>query len=108
MTIDTLKNGEKSNRELLTLEGKVADDHLDKVKVHGKKATMKDGKYSARVLFKNGRIRSDSERCNRKLTTRKVDIDVHEAPDISELTPKTDVKLSSGESVKIHLKAGKS
>lgn len=37
LTIDTPKKGDKFNRESLTVEGKVADDHLDQVTVNGKK-----------------------------------------------------------------------
>lgn len=37
LTIDTPKKGEKSNKESLTVEGKVTDDHLDQVTVNGKK-----------------------------------------------------------------------
>lgn len=37
LTIDTPKKGDKSNRESLTVEGKVADDYLDQVTVNGKK-----------------------------------------------------------------------
>nr|WP_257215495.1 S8 family peptidase [Bacillus pumilus] len=108
LTIDTPKKGEKSNRESLTVEGKVADDHLDQVKVNGKKATVKDGKYSARVLLENGKntIKVTAKDVAGNKTTRKVDIDVqYEAPDISELTPKEDMNLSSGESVKISFKS---
>ncbi|MCY9574895.1 S8 family serine peptidase [Bacillus xiamenensis] len=104
LTIDTPKKGEKTNRESLTVEGKVADDHLDQVTVNGKKATVKDGKYAARVLLENGEntIKVIAKDAAGNKTTKKVDIDVqYDAPVISKLTPKEDSTLSSGESVKI-------
>ncbi|MCW6697495.1 S8 family serine peptidase [Bacillus sp. RP12] len=104
LTIDTPKKGEKSNKESLTVEGKVTDDHLDQVTVNGKKATVKDGKYSARILLENGKntIKVTAKDAAGNKTTKKVNIDVqYEAPEISKLTPAENVHLSSGESVKI-------
>ncbi|OLP66538.1 Bacillopeptidase F precursor [Bacillus pumilus] len=108
LTIDTPKKGEKSNKETLTVEGKVADDHLGQVTVNGKKATVKEGKYSARVLLENGKnkVKVIAKDLAGNKTTKTVDIDVqYDAPNISELTPSTDVHLSAGESVKISLKS---
>lgn len=104
LTIDTPKKGEKSNKESLTVEGKVTDDHLDQVTVDGKKAAIKDGKYTARILLENGKntIKVTAKDAAGNKTTKKVDIDVqYEAPEISKLTPAENVNLSSGESVKI-------
>lgn len=108
LTIDTPKKGDKSNRESLTVEGKVADDYLDQVTVNGKKANVKDGAYSARVLLENGKntIKVTAKDAAGNKTTKKVDIDVqYDAPVISELTPKENMNLSSGESVKISFKS---
>ncbi|MCK6162233.1 S8 family serine peptidase [Bacillus pumilus] len=104
LTIDTPKKGGKSNKESLTVEGKVTDDHLDQVTVNGKKATVKDGKYSARILLENGKntIKVTAKDAAENKTTKKVNIDVqYEAPEISKLTPAENVHLSSGESVEI-------
>nr|WP_223256508.1 S8 family peptidase [Bacillus sp. NMCC4] len=104
LTIDTPEKGGKSNKESLTVEGKVTDDHLDQVTVNGKKATVKDGKYSARILLENGKntIKVTAKDAAGNKTTKKVNIDVqYEAPEISKLTPAENVHLSSGESVKI-------
>ncbi|MFS0654198.1 S8 family serine peptidase [Bacillus sp. 179-C3.3 HS] len=108
LTIDTPKKGEKLNRESITVEGKVNDDHLDKVTVNGKKATVKDGMYAARILLDHGQntvhVIAKDEAGNK--TAKKVVIDVqYDAPIISDLTPTTDVHLSSGESVKISFKS---
>ncbi|MFP3809700.1 S8 family peptidase [Bacillus sp. SIMBA_005] len=104
LTIDTPKKGEKTNKESFTVEGKVIDDHLDQVTVNGKKATIKEGKYSARILLENGenaiKVTAKDEAGNK--TTKKINIDVqYDAPEISKLTPADNVHLASGESVKI-------
>lgn len=104
LTIDTPKKGEKTNKESLTVEGKVTDDHLDQVTVNGKKATIKGGKYSARILLENGEntIKVTAKDAAGNKTTKKINIDVqYEAPEISKLTPAENVYLASGESVKI-------
>lgn len=104
LTIDTPKKGEKTNKESLTVEGKVTDDHLDQVTVNGKKATIKGGKYSARILLENGKntIKVTAKDAAGNKTTKKINIDVqYEAPEISKLTPAENVHLASGESVKI-------
>ncbi|MGE6625165.1 S8 family serine peptidase [Bacillus pumilus] len=104
LTIDTPKKGEKTNKESLTVEGKVTDDHLDQVTVNGKKATIKGGKYSARILLENGKntIKVTAKDAAGNKTTKKINIDVqYEAPEISKLTPAENVYLASGESVEI-------
>ncbi|MEH7633752.1 S8 family serine peptidase [Bacillus pumilus] len=104
LTIDTPKKGKKTNKESLTVEGKVTDDHLAQVTVNGKKATTKDGTYSARILLENGEntIKVTAKDAAGNKTTKKINIDVqYEAPEISELTPAENVHLASGESVKI-------
>ncbi|WP_326849213.1 S8 family serine peptidase [Bacillus pumilus] len=104
LTIDTPKKGEKTNKESLTVEGKVTDDHLDQVTVNGKKATIKEGKYSVRILLENGKnmIKVTAKDAAGNKTTKKIKIDVqYEAPEISKLTPAENVHLASGESVKI-------
>ncbi len=104
LTIDTPKKGEKTNKESFTVEGKATDDHLDQVTVNGKKATIKDGTYSARILLENGKntIKVIAKDAAGNKTTKKINIDVqYEAPEISELTPAENVHLASGESVKI-------
>ncbi|MEK5007901.1 S8 family serine peptidase [Bacillus sp. FSL K6-3312] len=104
LTIDTPKKGEKTNKESLIVEGKVTDDHLDQVTVNGKKATIKGGKYSARILLENGKntIKVTAKDAAGNKTTKKINIDVqYEAPEISKLTPAENVYLASGESVKI-------
>ncbi|PNB52414.1 hypothetical protein C1X64_35385, partial [Pseudomonas sp. GW456-E7] len=54
LTLDNPKDGEKTNKETLTVKGSVSDDNLKEVKVNGKKATVTDGSYSARILLENG------------------------------------------------------
>ena len=44
----------KTNKETVTVEGTVEDANLDWVKVNGQAATVKDGKYSKRIMLENG------------------------------------------------------
>ncbi|WP_443089796.1 S8 family serine peptidase [Virgibacillus sp. MG-45] len=104
LTIDNPKDGEKSNRETVTVEGTVSDANLDWVKVNGQKATVTDGKYSKRILLDNGqneiKVVAQDLAGNKKV--KKVTMDVKfNAPVIENLTPVEDVHLNTGESVKI-------
>src|SRR5699024_216222 len=53
LTIDSPSDGEKMNRETVTVEGTVADDNLDYVEVNGQVANVSDGEYSKRILLDN-------------------------------------------------------
>nr|WP_176555891.1 S8 family peptidase [Virgibacillus ndiopensis] len=104
LTIDNPENGDKSNRETVTVEGTVSDANLDWVKVNGQKARISDGSYSKRILLDNGenqiRVVARDEAGNK--TVKKVTLDVkYNAPEIESLTPTEDKYLQAGESVKI-------
>ncbi|MGE6631303.1 S8 family serine peptidase [Bacillus sp. NPDC077027] len=110
LNIDTPRSGEKLNKEAVTVEGKVSDDHLDQVTVNGKKATVKDGTYSARILLGNGKntleVIAKDLAGNQKI--KKISIDVnYDKPIISGLTPSEDIEIASGESVKISFESSK-
>lgn len=104
LTIDNPKKGDKLNRETVTVEGAVADDHLEFVRVNGQKATVKDGNYSKRILLDNGEneieVVAQDEAGNS--TTESVTVQVkYDAPEIEGLTPAEDVSIEAGESVKV-------
>lgn len=104
LTIDTPKDGDKSNRETVTVEGTVDDDHLDFVEVNGQKATVEDGSYSKRILLENGdneiKVVAQDEVGNKK--TKSVMIDVkYNAPVLENVTPTEDKNLQTGQSVRI-------
>ncbi|WP_342542411.1 S8 family serine peptidase [Paenisporosarcina sp. FSL H8-0542] len=54
LTLDNPKNGDKTNRETVTVEGTVSDVNLKSVQVNGFEAAIVDGKYSKRILLDNG------------------------------------------------------
>src|SRR5690625_1540978 len=55
LTIDHPADGDKTNRETVTVEGTVQDEHLDYVEVNGQKADVTDdGQFSKRILLDNG------------------------------------------------------
>lgn len=111
--LDTLKpeleitspvNGSKSNRETVTVTGKVTDENLDWVKVNGQKATIKDQTFTYRLVLDEGintiKVIAQDKASNK--ITKTISIDVkYTAPEISTLVPNADKILKSGESVKI-------
>ncbi|NBJ69278.1 MULTISPECIES: S8 family peptidase [Clostridia] len=106
LTIDSPKDKDKFNRETVTVEGTVSDDHLDVVKVNGKKAKVENGKYSKRMLLDNGnnkiKVVAQDEAGNKTKEQISLDVD-YTAPKIENLTPTEDVNLKAGESVKFEL-----
>ncbi|WP_432339501.1 S8 family serine peptidase [Bacillus tequilensis] len=104
VTLDNPKDGEKTNKEALTVKGSVSDNNLKEVKVNGKKATVTDGSYSARILLENGRneVKVTASDLAGNKTTKKAVIGVNfDQPVISGLIPGEDKILKAGESVKI-------
>ncbi|HLQ71818.1 MAG TPA: carboxypeptidase regulatory-like domain-containing protein, partial [Bacillota bacterium] len=104
LTIDTPADGEKTNRETVTVAGTVADENLDYVEVNGQAADVSDGEYSKRIMLDNGEndihvvaVDAAGNEANQSIT-----IDVkYNAPEIENLTPDEDVDLVTGKSVKI-------
>lgn len=110
LTLDNPKNGEKINKETLTVKGTVSDDNLKEVKVNGKKATVTDGSYSARILLENGsnEVKVTATDLASNKTTKKAVIDVNfDQPVITGLIPDEDKTLKAGESVKIAFSSAK-
>ncbi|WP_412675034.1 hypothetical protein [Bacillus amyloliquefaciens] len=110
VTIDSPANGDKTNKEAVTVKGKAYDAHLKEVKVNGKKAEVNNGSYQARIHLENGsneiKVTASDEAGNK--TTKKTVIDVnYNAPVISGLVPGADKELKAGESVKIAFSSGK-
>lgn len=110
LTLDNPKNGEKINKEAVTVKGTVSDDNLKEVKVNGKKATVTDGSYSARILLENGsnEVKVTATDLAGNKTTKKAVVDVNfDQPVITGLIPGEDKTLKAGESVKIAFQARK-
>ncbi|MGM9921482.1 MAG: S8 family serine peptidase [Bhargavaea sp.] len=103
LTIDSPADGEKTNRETVTVQGSVSDANLDWVKVNGQKAEVSDGKYSKRILLDNGEnvIRVVAQDAAGNKVTKNVTIQAkYGAPAIENLVPAEDVNLKTGQSFK--------
>ena len=104
LTIDNPVDGDKTNRETVTVEGTVEDANLEAVTVNGQQATVTDGSYSKRILLDEGaneitviaRDAAGNEVSETVTLTAKFT-----APAIENLTPAEDVYLTTGRSVKI-------
>ena len=103
--IDSPTDGDKTNRETVTVEGFASDDHLDYVEVNGAEANVDgDGRFTKRILLDNGE--NDIEvlavdKAGNK-TKKSVTLDAkYNAPDIENLTPAENQYINTGESVKI-------
>lgn len=104
LTIDNPKNGDKSNRETVMVEGTVSDANLDWVKVNGQNAEVVNGNYSKRILLDNGENEITvvaSDKANNQTSKTVVVTAQYNAPSIENLTPTNDVYLTTGKSVKI-------
>lgn len=104
MTIDYPTDGERTNKEVVTVEGTVVDENLDYVEVNGQKADLDGEKYSKRMMVDQGEnvIEVTAVDIVGNTTTESVTIDVkYDAPEISNLTPDEDKNLETGQSVKI-------
>ncbi|MFJ7934674.1 S8 family serine peptidase [Sporosarcina sp. NPDC096371] len=104
LTIDNPKNGDKTNRETITVEGTVSDVNLKSVQVNGFEAAIVGGKYSKRILLDNGVseitvVATDS--ANNQVTRTVTVTAQYNAPTIENLTPGKDLHLVTGKSVKI-------
>lgn len=104
ITIDNPEDGDKTNRETVTVEGTVSDANLDFVEVNGRQATVTDGNYSKRILLDNGEneIEVVAQDLAGNTANESITIEVkYNAPEIENLTPTEDISLHAGESVKI-------
>lgn len=104
LTIDKPTDGDKTNRETVTVEGTAQDDNLDYVEVNGQTANVSDDHYSKRILLDNGEndinVVAVDEAGNESTETVTIDVN-YDGPEIENLTPEEDVDLETGKSVKI-------
>lgn len=104
LTITSPTNGEKINRETVTVEGEVVDSHLDYVEVNGQKATVTDGRYAKRILLEEGsnniEVKAVDLAGNSESKSITVEVD-YSAPTIANLTPTKDRDVSVGQTVVI-------
>jgi bacillopeptidase F len=104
LAITNPTNGGKINKETVTVNGTVADEHLQSVTVNGTTAKVENGTYSARVLLDEGTnsitVTAQDQAGNHTEQTVQVDVD-YTAPVISNVKPAEDKTLKKGESVKV-------
>lgn len=104
LTIDSPIDGDKTNRETVTVQGTVEDENLDSVTVNGQDAAVVDGSYSKRILLNAGEneitvVATDlAENSISKTVTITAK---YVAPVIENVIPAEDVNLKTGKSVKI-------
>ncbi|MDF2855371.1 MAG: peptidase [Neobacillus sp.] len=104
LTITTPTDGSKSNKETVTVNGTVVEDHLKFVKVNGTLASVNNGNFSARILLDEGtnNIEVLAEDLAGNVSGKSVQIKVdYTAPVIANVKPAEDVTLKTGKSVKV-------
>lgn len=104
LTVTSPVDGSKSNRESVTVTGTIEDAYLDTVTVNGQNATVKDGKFSKRILLEEGlnTITVKATDLAGNEVEESVTIDVkYTAAEITNLVPTEDKVLVSGDTVKI-------
>ncbi|SFQ35097.1 bacillopeptidase F. Serine peptidase. MEROPS family S08A [Psychrobacillus psychrotolerans] len=104
LTIDSPIDGEKTNRETVTVQGTIADENLDFVHVNGQAAAVSNGKYSKRILLDEGVNEILVEASDKAGNSEKKKVTVtadYNAPEITNLKPENDLYLATGRSVKI-------
>ena len=104
LEITSPEDKSKTNKETVTVEGTVFDEYLDNVKVNGQAATVKDGKYSLRLMLNEGENVITVVANDKAGNSVEKSITVHavyNAPAIENLVPTEDKELDKGESVKI-------
>ena len=104
LTIGNPTDGEKTNRETVTVEGTIADEQLDAVTVNGQTANVVDGTYSKRILLDNGKnviVVTATDAAGNEVSETVTVTAQFTAPAIENLTPSEDVHLTTGRSVKI-------
>ncbi|WP_047982696.1 S8 family serine peptidase [Ornithinibacillus contaminans] len=105
LTITNPKDGDKTDRETVTVEGTVLDENLAFVNVNGQTAAVdEDGNFSKRILLDEGEniIEVAAQDLAGNVTTEQVTLRADfTAPEISNLTPDEDQYLQAGDRVKI-------
>ncbi|MDM5201442.1 S8 family serine peptidase [Fictibacillus enclensis] len=105
LTIDSPANGLKTNKETVTVKGKVTEENLDSLKVNGKKVTVKDdGTYSYRMMLDLGenviKVKATDKAGN--AVTKKVTVYAqYEELVLENVKPDKNKSLKVGQSVKI-------
>ena len=100
--------GSRVNTEVVHVTGSVVEQFLDKVTVNGQSVQVdRDRKFSHRVLVNKGEniitIVATDLAGNKTTVTRKVYVET-DVPELTDITPAEDVRITSGESVSVSFK----
>ncbi|WP_157087645.1 S8 family serine peptidase [Oceanobacillus damuensis] len=104
LTVDSPLDGNMTNRETVTVEGTVSDEHLESVEVNGQDASFTDGSYSKRLILEEGEnvieVVAVDAAGNTTAETITIAAD-YTAPAIENLVPSEDQQLEAGQTVAI-------
>ncbi|RKQ29613.1 peptidase S8 [Oceanobacillus halophilus] len=104
LTIDNPVDGDKTNRETVSVEGTIADENLENVEVNGAEASVTDGSYSKRIILEEGEneieVVATDAAGNQAAETITIEAD-YTAPVIENVTPTEDQEVKAGETVVI-------
>ncbi|AXI10262.1 peptidase S8 [Oceanobacillus zhaokaii] len=110
LTIDSPKNGIETSQGTVTVEGTVADKHLDFVEVNGAKATITKNKYNKQIELKSGKneikVIAADKLGNKQSETISV-ISDQTAPTIGKLEPSKNQTVFPGDKVEVSFESNK-
>ncbi|WP_246521437.1 S8 family peptidase [Ornithinibacillus massiliensis] len=104
LNVLNVEDGQKTNRETLTVQGMVHDDNLSTVTVNGQAASVEDGEFSKRIMLDEGENTIEVVATDEAGNTTTQTFTVYAkftAPEITNLTPTEDQHLHVGQSVQI-------
>ncbi|MGE5590820.1 MAG: Ig-like domain-containing protein [Bacillota bacterium] len=108
LTVTTPTDGLVTNREVLTVSGTAADDHMAAVTVNGEPAALASGAFSQKVILSEGS--NDVTVMATDLASNSTAAELHvtldsTAPALSDVLPASDVTLTEGESTTISFRS---
>ncbi|MFG6150604.1 S8 family serine peptidase [Halobacillus sp. B23F22_1] len=105
LSVTSPENGDKINREVITVEGTVNEENLDQVTVNGEEANVEeDGAFTNRLIIDEGENILEVEALDKAGNSVIEEITIeadYTAPELTDIKPDEDLSLQAGESVKI-------
>ncbi|WP_141249038.1 S8 family peptidase [Paucisalibacillus globulus] len=104
LTLSNVKDGDRTNRETLTVQGTVNDANLASLTVNGQETSVEEGLFSKRILLDEGEntVEVVATDAAGNVTTKVVTVEADfTAPEIENVTPTEDKNLQVGETVMI-------
>src|SRR5690606_17676268 len=104
LTLSNVKDGDRTNRETLTVQGTVNDANLASLTVNGQETSVEEGLFSKRILLDEGEntVEVVATDAAGNVTTKVVTVEADfTAPESENVTPTEDKNLQVGETVMI-------